>query len=72
MQSTITHSKFPHNFFFAYTCIALKNYSEAISFLEKSYEKKEIQLYWVKVDPLLDPIRNEPRFKSLLRKMHLE
>jgi TolB-like protein len=71
LQTALVNAKFPHNLFFAYTYIALKNYSEALTFLEKAYEKREILLYWVKVDPILDPIRNEPRFKILMKKMHL-
>ncbi len=62
----------PHNVDFSYTYIALKKYDEAITLLEKAYEVREIDLYWIKVDPILDPIRNEPRFKALLKKMNLE
>ena len=52
--------------------IALKNYNEAINMLEAAYKVRAIELYWVKVDPELDPIRNEPRFKALLKKMNLD
>ena len=61
----------PHNVDFSYTFIALKKYDEAITLLEKAYEAREIDLYWIKVDPILNPIRNEPRFKALLKKMNL-
>ncbi len=44
----------------AYIYIALKNYNEALNMLELAYKTRHIQLYWVKVDPVLDPIRNEP------------
>src|SRR6185312_11516879 len=56
----------------AYIYIALKNYDEALTMLESAYKLRHIQLYWIKVDPLLDPVRNEPRFKALLAKMNLE
>jgi adenylate cyclase len=56
----------------AYIYIALKNYNEALNMLESAYKTRAIQLYWVKVDPVLDPIRNEPRFKELIKKMHLD
>ena len=56
----------------AYIYIALKNYSEALNMLESAYRTRDINLYWIKVDPVLDPIRNEPRFKELLKKMRLE
>jgi hypothetical protein len=50
----------------------LKNYDKAINMLESAYKTRAIQLYWVKVDPDLDPIRNEPRFKALMKKMNLD
>jgi hypothetical protein len=56
----------------AYIYITLKNYDEALNMLEAAYKTRNIQLYWIKVDPILDPIRNEPRLKALLAKMHLE
>jgi adenylate cyclase len=62
----------PHNVDFSYTFIALKKYEEAITLLEKAYEARELDLYWIKVDPILDPIRNEPRFKAILKKMNLD
>ncbi len=40
--------------------------------LKGHIKKREIGLYWVKIDPMLDPIRNEPRFKALLTKMNLD
>ena len=56
----------------AYIYIALKNYDVALNMLDSAYKTRHIQLYWVKVDPILDPIRNEPRFKELIKKMHLD
>jgi serine/threonine-protein kinase len=52
--------------------VALENFTEAINELEKGYNICEIQMFWIKVDPAFDPIRNEPRFKTLLKKMNLE
>jgi hypothetical protein len=54
-----------------YAYIALKNYDAAINMLESAYKIHSIQLYWIKVDPNLDALRNEPRFKALLKKMNL-
>jgi adenylate cyclase len=71
LEIALKKSPPPHNVVFSYTYIALKKYDEAITFLEKAYQEREIELYWVKVDPDLDPLRNEPRFKALLKKMNL-
>jgi len=72
LEIALKKSPPPHNVFFSYTYIALKKYDEAITLLEKAYEEREIELYWVKVDPDLAPIRSEPRFKALLKKMNLD
>jgi TolB-like protein/DNA-binding winged helix-turn-helix (wHTH) protein/Tfp pilus assembly protein PilF len=44
----------------------------ALADLEKSYEIGDGRLVWIKVDPALDPLRKEPRFKNLLGKLQLE
>ena len=38
---------------------------QAIDWLERSYQAKESQISWIKVDPRLDPLRAEPRFQKL-------
>ena len=51
---------------------ALGNFNEAIDLLERGYENRDLQMFWIKVDPAFDPIRNEAGFKVLLNKMNLE
>ena len=51
---------------------ALGNINEALNELESGYEFRDIHMFWIKVDPAFDPIRNEPRFKALIKKMNLE
>ena len=60
------------NYPLSYVYVALQNYDKALTCLERAYQKRELGLYWVKIDPLLDPIKNEPRFKALLIKMNLD
>lgn len=53
--------------------VILKNYSLALDNLEEAYQQKDIRFYnYLKLDPTLDPIRNEPRFKALLKKTNLQ
>jgi hypothetical protein len=47
--------------------IGLDNKEQAIDWLERSYQAKEQA--WIKVDPMLDPLRNEPRFQALVQKV---
>jgi adenylate cyclase len=49
----------------------LKNYDQAIRLLNMAYDARDIDMYFINVDPALDPIRNEPGFKLLIKKMNL-
>jgi len=49
--------------------IGLTDKEQAIDWLERSYEAKESSISWIKVDPYLDPLRNEPRFQALVAKV---
>jgi len=50
---------------------ALGEYDLAFDWLYKSLEKHEEALCSLKVDPKLDPIRKDPRFNELIRKIGL-
>jgi len=41
----------------------------ALNWLEVAYRLKDPGLAWLKVDPLLDPLRKEPRFQEIERKL---
>ncbi len=43
----------------------------ALDWLEKAYTEHDQTLVWVKVHPRLDPVRQQPRYLSLLKKMGL-
>ena len=51
--------------------VALGDSNEALEQLEKAFDTRDLHMFYIKVDPLLDPIRNQPRFKELLKKMNL-
>jgi len=42
---------------------------QAIDWLERSYQDKEISISFIKVDPQLDPLRGDPRFQALVGKI---
>ena len=44
---------------------------QAIQWLERSYQDREPKLTRLKVDPLLDPLRSDPRFKAMLKRLNL-
>ena len=41
----------------------------ALQWLEKAYTDHEVEMYWLKVEPLFKPLRNDPRFKELIKKV---
>jgi adenylate cyclase len=44
---------------------------EAIDWLEKAYQAHDGNMPYISVDPIFDPLRNEPRFQDLLSRMKL-
>jgi len=42
----------------------------ALEWLEKAYEERSTLLAYFEMDPRLDPLRGEPRFQALLRRMN--
>jgi len=42
---------------------------EALEWLEKAFEEHDGNMPYISVDPLFDFLRNEPRFKNLIKKM---
>ena len=40
--------------------------------IEKAYQERESGLILLKVNPRWDPLRDDPRFHDLLRRMNLE
>lgn len=50
---------------------ALEKKDRAFYWLEKSYEKHEESLCSLKIDPKFDPLRSDPRFGTMLKKIGL-
>jgi DNA-binding transcriptional regulator/RsmH inhibitor MraZ len=44
----------------------------AFEWLEKAYQEKGTVIFSMKVDPMWDPVRNDPRFVDLLQRARLE
>lgn len=45
---------------------------KALDWLEKCYEEQDGACWTLKIEPLYDPVRNEPRFQALLKKVGLD
>jgi len=56
---------------FAIIHIALHQKDQALQDLERAYDEKDWALMVLAVEPRLDPLRSDPRFQDLLRKVGL-
>ncbi len=53
----------------AWVHLGLGDKDKALLWLERAYEAGEAWVAFFKLDPQLDPVRSDPRFQSLLRRM---
>ena len=49
--------------------LGLGDISSSFEWWEKAYKVREPALLYIKLDPRFDPIRADPRFSALLRKL---
>jgi len=56
---------------FAILHIGLGNLAAALDWAERAFDERRGWLAYVNVNPMFDPLRNEPRFAALVRRMRL-
>jgi len=54
---------------FALVYAGLGEKDQAFAWLEKAYEERSVTLSYLKVNPILDPLRSDPRFEALVAKV---
>jgi hypothetical protein len=52
-------------------CTALGEKDDAFRWLEAAYEQRNGYLPWINQDPFFRPLRDDPRFQDLLRRMNV-
>ena len=63
-------SRYVHAYSFALMYLALGDKERAIDQMELAYRERAGQdVFWVKVDPMLDDLRGHPRFEALVQKV---
>jgi len=55
----------------AWAYAGLGDADQAFTWLEKAYEERRFRMQWLKVDTLLAPLRSDPRFTDLVRRIGL-
>ena len=58
----------PAWFIALYYC-TLNDYENAFKWLQKSYDRHEVEMTWLREEPLLAPLRKDPRYKVLYEKV---
>jgi hypothetical protein len=51
--------------------IALGNKEQALALLDEAYEQHEWGMLLLKAEPRYDPLRSDPRFQDLMRRVGL-
>ena len=70
LQERKTGGGYVSPFQIAMVYLGLGDKARALDELEKAYEARSWYMSWLKTAPELDPLRNEPRFAELLRRMN--
>jgi tetratricopeptide (TPR) repeat protein len=72
IQELETRSKqqFVRGYLIALVYIGLGDKTKAIDYLEREYlSHDDIDTAWIRVDPMLDPLRGDPRFEALAERI---
>jgi tetratricopeptide (TPR) repeat protein len=53
----------------AVVCARMGDMDTAMKYLERAFKERSADLLWLKVDPVFDPFRPDPRFQALVRRV---
>ena len=66
----LAQKRFVTPFCQAMVYLGMGDNGKAIDWLEKAYAERSIWIGWLKVQPMLDPLRSDPRFQALYNKLN--
>jgi len=67
----LAKTRYVRPYYIASIYATLGDKDKAFAELERSFVERDLYLERIAVDPFMDPLRDDPRFKSLLRRMNL-
>jgi TolB-like protein len=67
----ISHKRYISAYHVALIYCGLGELERAFEWLEKTFAERDAWLIWLRVEPQLDPLRSDPRFADLLRRLGL-
>jgi tetratricopeptide (TPR) repeat protein len=68
----LSKQRYVSPFYIASIYVGIGQKDQAFEWFEKGYDEHDHAMETLKVDPMLDNVRSDPRFKALLKKMGLE
>jgi len=68
----LSKQKYVPPFYIAAIYLALGEKEQGFKWLEAAYDERDYNLCWLKVEPLVDSVRSDSRFKELLKKVGLD
>ena len=71
LKRIVAEREYVPAFSLIYAYVGLDDKEQAFAWLERSYQEHKPKMVWLNVDPLLDPLRPDPRFHDLVRRMGL-
>jgi len=67
---TLAEKQYVHAYAFALIHTGLGENDEALEWLERAYQDRNAWMPFLNVEPRFDPLRSDPRFQDLLRRMN--
>jgi len=67
----LSKSKFVSQSTIAMGYAGLGDKDKAFAWLDKSYESHDEAIYWTKNHPMFEPLRDDPRYKPMLKRLNL-
>jgi len=65
------HTRYVPSVYIAALYVSLGDKEQAFQWLDRAYEEKSDRLVYLGVEPISDPLRNDPRFAKLMKKVGL-
>jgi TolB-like protein/Tfp pilus assembly protein PilF len=69
---TLAQSRYVSSLYFAAIYTGLGEKKTALDWLDKAYKERNDRILYLNVDPMADPLRSEPRFQDLMKRLRVQ
>ena len=67
----IAKTQYVSSYWIAVVCVGVGHKHQAFAELKKAFDENDWHLHRMKVHPLMDPLRDDPRFAEMLKRLNL-